>query len=231
VPLAVINVEQGKRYRMRLVSMACDSNFQFSIDGHNMTVIEVDGVNVEPVTVNSIQIFAAQRYSFVLNANQPVDNYRIRSIPNNGNTSTEGVREGVNSAILRYKGAPHEEPTSNQGDVIGLTEAMLHPLENPGAPGSPTPGASDVYQLNMTLGFNNVTFSINDVPFNPPDVPVLLQILSGAHKAQDLLPPGSVYGLPLNKTIEINLFGNNAAGGPHPFHLHGVSNNFLDRLS
>ncbi|KAK7443246.1 laccase [Stygiomarasmius scandens] len=203
--------------------MACDSNFQFSIDGHNMTVIEVDGVNVEPVTVNSIQIFAAQRYSFVLNANQPVDNYRIRSIPNNGNTSTEGVREGVNSAILRYKGAPDEEPTSNQGDVIGLTEAMLHPLENPGAPGSPSPGASDVYQLNMTLGFDMGTglFSINDTPFNPPNVPVLLQILSGAQKAQDLLPPGSVYGLPLNKTIEINLFGNNAAGGPHPFHLHG----------
>ncbi|KAF5360146.1 hypothetical protein D9758_011342 [Tetrapyrgos nigripes] len=220
VPLAVVNVEQGKRYRMRLISMSCDPNYVFSIDGHNLTVIEADGINTEPVTVNAIQIFAAQRYSFVLNADQQVDNYRIRANPSN--SLAVGFDGGVNSAILRYKGAPDEEPKTNQqSDVVGLTEAMLHPLENPGAPGSPTPGGADVV-LNLTLGFTPpATFLMNDVRFIPPNVPVLLQILSGTQRAQDLLPPGSVYGLPLNKVIEINLLGNNAPGGPHPFHLHG----------
>ena len=51
---------------MRLVSVSCDPNFLFSIDGHDMTVIEVDGVNSQPLTVDQIQIFAAQRYSFVV---------------------------------------------------------------------------------------------------------------------------------------------------------------------
>ena len=37
--------------------------------------IVVEGTNVQPLVVDQIQIFAAQRYSFVLNANQPVDNY------------------------------------------------------------------------------------------------------------------------------------------------------------
>ncbi|KAG7443319.1 uncharacterized protein BT62DRAFT_903882, partial [Guyanagaster necrorhizus] len=60
-------------------------------------------------------------------------------------------------------------------------------------------------------------FSINNVPFRPPTVPVLLQILSGVQKAQDLLPQGSVYGVPLNRTMEINLMG----GMAHPMHLHG----------
>uniref|UniRef100_UPI00403B38C7 Laccase n=1 Tax=synthetic construct TaxID=32630 RepID=UPI00403B38C7 len=219
VPLAVINVEQGKRYRFRLVSISCDPNFTFSIDGHNLTVIEVDGVNHEPLTVDSIQIFAGQRYSFVLNANQPVDNYWIRALPNVGSTNFDG---GINSAILRYKGAPNAEPTTTQSTSSNpLNEANLHPLENPGAPGAPTAGGADV-NINLALAFSGTSgkFTINGASFTPPTVPVLLQILSGAQTAQDLLPSGSVYTLPPNKVIEISIPGG-AVGGPHPFHLHG----------
>lgn len=46
--------------------MSCDPNFNFTIDGHEMTVIEADGVNTEPLRVEAIQIFAAQRYSFIV---------------------------------------------------------------------------------------------------------------------------------------------------------------------
>jgi hypothetical protein len=56
-------------YRFRLVSISCDPNFTFSIDSHVMTVIEVDGTNVKPLQVDSIQIFAGkplQRYSQLL---------------------------------------------------------------------------------------------------------------------------------------------------------------------
>ena len=38
----------------------------FSIDGHTMIVIEADGHDTEPYEVDTIQIFAAQRYSFVV---------------------------------------------------------------------------------------------------------------------------------------------------------------------
>ena len=53
-------------YRFRLVSLSCDPNYVFSVDGHDMTVIEADGIETKPVTVNAIQIFSAQRYSFVV---------------------------------------------------------------------------------------------------------------------------------------------------------------------
>ena len=74
-PLAKINVEHGKRYRFRLISLACEPNFTFSIDGHNMTIIEADGVETEPVEVDQLTIYAAQRYSIVVEANQAVENY------------------------------------------------------------------------------------------------------------------------------------------------------------
>ena len=65
---------------------------------------------------------------------------------------------------------------------------------------------------------------MNDATFAPPSVPVLLQIMSGAQSAADLLPAGDVFVLPPNATIEISMPASaNAPGAPHPMHLHGVS--------
>ncbi|THU97492.1 laccase precursor [Dendrothele bispora CBS 962.96] len=225
IDLSVINVRQGKRYRIRLVSLSCDPNWVFSIDNHNFLVIEVDGVNTKPTLVSSIQIFAGQRYSFVLHANQPVDNYWIRANPNIGTIGFDG---GVNSAILRYRGAPEVEPnvttTPTNTNFTGLSllqEKDLVPLEKPGAPGLPVPGGADV-NINFNIAFNtsDFKFEVNGATFVPPTVPVLLQILSGAQDARDLMPAGSVYALPANKVIEFS-FPAGAAGGPHPIHLHG----------
>lgn len=44
-------------------------------------------------------------------------------------------------------------------------------------------------------------------------VPVLLQILSGAQSAQDLLPPGVVYTLEPNKVVEV-VMPAGVIGGP-----------------
>ena len=55
-------------------------------------------------------------------------------------------------------------------------------------------------------------------------MPVLLQIMSGAQSATDLLPAGDIIALPPNATIELSMpAAANAPGAPHPFHLHGVS--------
>jgi len=49
------------RYRFRLVSISCDPSFTFSIDGHQMTVIEVEGNNLKPLVIDSLEIFAGTR--------------------------------------------------------------------------------------------------------------------------------------------------------------------------
>ncbi|KAF7303940.1 Multicopper oxidase [Mycena indigotica] len=217
--LAVISVTHGQRYRFRLVSVSCDPNFIFSIDGHNMTVIEVDGVNHAPLVVDSIQIYAGQRYSFVLNANQNISNYWIRTVANAG---TAGFDNGINSAILRYSGAPIEDPsTPVTTSIIPLVETDLHPSVPSPVPGNPFAGGADVaMNLVIALNFTSLKFTINGAEFIPPTAPVLLQILSGAHTAQELLPTGSVYPLPPNSVIEVSIPGG-TTGAPHPFHLHG----------
>ncbi|KAJ7580936.1 laccase 5 [Mycena floridula] len=211
--LAVIAVKKGVRYRIRLVSMSCDPNFIFSIDGHEMTVIEADGINTYPVKVDSIQIYAGQRYSFVVLSG-------IRAQPHSDNP---GFLNGLNSAILRYVGAKNEEPTTPEvASVNPLLETKLSPLENPGAPGKPRLDGADVdLPLYFGIDLDVPKFLINNQSFVPPTVPVLLQILSGANSAHDLLPRGSVFPLPLDKTIQITFIIGDTPGLPHPFHLHG----------
>jgi iron transport multicopper oxidase len=217
VPLAVISVEKGKRYRFRLIAMACDPNFTFSIDNHFMTVIETDGENTVPLMVDSLQIFAGQRYSVIVHAHEPVGNYWIRANPNRG---VLGFAGGINLAILRYAGAPATDPsadhTKSPTSHFPLNETALHALQSPAAPGKPFPGGADVV-LNIVNVMNLTTFhfKVNGVMYNPPTVPVLLQILSGVHDAQDLLPKGSLYSLPPNKVIELSIPGNGLTqGGP-----------------
>jgi iron transport multicopper oxidase len=217
--LAVISVTQGKRYRFRLVSISCDPNFTFSIDNHTMTVIEADGQSTEPLVVDSIQIFAGQRYSFVLNANQPVDNYWTRALPENKDFSNF-----TNLAILRYDGADDENPTPDPTTNIPtssspLVENNLHPLTPTPVPGAPTPGGADI-NISLNITFNSGLFAVNGASFATPSVPVLLQILSGTKNASDLLPSGSIYGLEANKSVELTIPAF-ALAGPHPIHLHG----------
>lgn len=79
MPYAIVNVQKGKRYRLRLFALSCHPFFTFSVDRHNLTFIEADGIEHDPVVVQNIDIHAGQRVSAILNANQPVDNYWIRA--------------------------------------------------------------------------------------------------------------------------------------------------------
>jgi iron transport multicopper oxidase len=145
--------------------MSCDPNYIFSIDSHDLLVIETDGILVQPQKVDKIQIFAAQRYSFVLNANQKNDNYWVRAKPDSANSTT--FNNGINSAILRYKGAPNKEPivrnNATQPGVLlsDLSNNDLHPLANPAAPGKPFLGGADKV-INLQLGFNFTNGRVSD---------------------------------------------------------------------
>ncbi|KAJ7456186.1 laccase 2 precursor [Mycena latifolia] len=220
--LAVIHVVPGKRYRFRLISISCDATFVFSIDRHPMTIIEVDGINHQALTVDSIEIFPGQRYSFVLHASEEVNNYWIRSPPPPKAVKQQDVfANATNCAILRYVGAPDAAPTAQPGGSRRLIETDLHPLVPMPVPGAQVPGGADVnIRFDIVKNETTLKWFMNGLTFVPPTVPVLLQILSGARKAQELLPNGTVYTLPPNKVVEISIPGG-GSGSPHPFHLHG----------
>lgn len=178
-----------------------------------MTIIEVDGENVQPLVVDSIQVFAGQRYSAILTANKTADNYWIRANPDLG---TPGFDNAINSGVLHYASAGDSLPTTPTPPTLTntLLETNLHPLTNPAAPGLPQAGGADV-TLTLDLAFDatTFTFTVNGVSWVNPTAPVLLQILSGASDPIDLLPAGSLYQLPKDKVIELIIPGL-AVGAP-----------------
>jgi len=220
VPFSVINVESGKRYRFRVINIACRPFYSFSIDSHNMTIIEADGIESEPLVVDEFDIFVAQRYSAVVTANQPVANYWIRA-PSTGGVAGPGGNVNLNNslalAVLRYAGAPEEEPamTAPPNITNPLLEQNLHTAFFPGLPAGD--GPPDVHILLNITQPHPPFWEINGISWVPPSVPALLQILSGAAEPQDFVPSEHLFVLPRNKTIEVNIPGT----GAHPFHLHG----------
>ncbi|KAB5588450.1 Laccase [Ceratobasidium theobromae] len=223
VPRSVINVVPGRRYRLRVINASAIGSFTFSIEGHSLTIIEADGIPHEPLVVDSFQIYAGQRYSVIVEANQPVANYWIRAPMTVAGAGTNANLDPTDVfAVLHYQGAPaNAEPTTEQGTAIGtaLVEENLHALINPGAPGGSAP--ADV-SLNLAIGRSTVDgilrFTFNNVKYEAPSLPTLLKILANnASSDADFVTNEHTLVLPHNKVIELNITG----GADHPIHLHG----------
>ncbi|KAJ6602828.1 laccase [Mycena vulgaris] len=218
VPYAVITVKQGLRYRFRVFSLSCRPYMELSFDNHTFDVIELDGVEHDPTPFQRADIYAAQRISLVLHANQSVDNYWIRAPPTGGSPKNNpNFQPNLTLAILRYVGAPEVEPKTEYIPGAKFDDALMHPIasENPGNLGSGPP--DHALTLNITNLLNPPFFDINGISYLSPSLPVLLQMLSGAGKPTDFLPSEQVFLLPPNSIIDITI----PEGGDHPFHLHG----------
>lgn len=70
---AVIELEPRKTHRLRLVNVGSVGHQTFSIDEHVLTVVEADGVVVEPYVTTRVSIAPGQRYSVLVTADQAGD--------------------------------------------------------------------------------------------------------------------------------------------------------------
>lgn len=106
-PRAVLEVEHGLTYRIRIINTGSFADFKVSVDEHELEVIEADGVDIVPVKVERVPIHVAQRYSVLLVADQPIgggEGFWIRAEMNTNcfNVENPALDPSV-KAILRYK--------------------------------------------------------------------------------------------------------------------------------
>ncbi|CAM0139478.1 unnamed protein product [Umbelopsis sp. WA50703] len=110
-------------------------------DGHNLTVVEADGVAMNPVTITRLPINVAQRYSLIVEANQPIGNYWARAVMNENCFAY--TNPALNPAVLagiHYEGALDNQPnTTDPGytdpvDCIDLDSSELRPSDGLDAP-------------------------------------------------------------------------------------------------
>lgn len=61
-----VAVEPGKTYLFRMINMGAFAGQYIWFEGHNISIVEVDGIYMQPAEADRIYLSAAQRCSFLL---------------------------------------------------------------------------------------------------------------------------------------------------------------------
>lgn len=151
-----LNVQPGKKYRLRLGNTAMDHLFHVSMDGHPFTVIEADFVPIKPYNTTDLKINVGQRYDIIFETNQEVGNYWLRvGVPALsptgasvcGNSAIYANKDVVVGAIVSYEGAGDAWPTSEAYPNDGTCkDEVIAPWFT-----TPMSGGYKLEALNVTL--------------------------------------------------------------------------------
>ena len=141
--------QPGKKHLIRLINLATEAWFQFSVDQHRMTVMSTDFVPIVPYESDNVLINMGQRYDIVIEADQQPKDYWLRSgfisscIPNYAAENITG--------IVRYDNKSTATP-STESSVVREGTCLD---ESPGklVPWLPI----DVPNMDGGISYENVT--------------------------------------------------------------------------
>lgn len=231
-----VNLAAGKTYRLRLINAGTLATSIFSIDNHELTVIEVDGVSVEPFKTWSVEVASAQRFSVLVTLNKPPGAYWIRTAivtedlkytgPNFNSTVLSVLRYG------KYFTNPVDAPIPDKWDSLpeAGSEAVFVPADKLDAP-PPTrveyltfQGAADPDTNMMLMYFNNTSY--RPLPAGQSSLNAIRSLPDAiVHNSTALeQEPGlghQVSFVNQDASGVFDLVFNSLDDGPHPFHLHG----------
>ncbi|GHJ88753.1 hypothetical protein NliqN6_5155 [Naganishia liquefaciens] len=234
---AVLNFEAGKKYRIRIINMSALSMFHLAMEGHDMQVIELDGVEVEPFTVDELSISAAQRYSLLVEAKNETDkNYAFMAFQNTDMYDVVPDDLVLNNTLsIQYSASAPAPAAFNLTDSFEVTnETSLVPIVSQ---------AIMPHDVNYTFVITFDTYdngepraAFNDITYQMPKVPSLFSLLSMGEDASLERIYGTMSNAVTIKHLDvIQLTLVNTDTGFHPFHLHGhefqVVNKAMDYLS
>ncbi|KAK2041654.1 multicopper oxidase [Colletotrichum somersetense] len=219
-----VAVQPGKTYLFRLVNMAAFAGQYVWIEGHNISIVEVDGIYTEPAETSMIYVAAAQRYSFLVKTrNDTTSNFAIVGSMDTSlfDTIPAGLNYNVTGWIVYDASKPLGTPATLD-TFAPFDDMTLTPHD--GQPLLPEPSKTvelDVIMDNLGDGANYAFF--NNITYKAPKVPTLYTALS-ADGVTAMNP--EVYGtythsFVLERNDVVQVVVNNLDSGRHPFHLHG----------
>lgn len=126
---ATFSVQPGKTYLFHVINMGAFAGQYFWIEGHQMRVVEVDGVWTEPAVANMLYIATAQRYSILVTAlDGASSNYAIvGSMDQVRPIDQYGIGTAYNlTGSFRYR-TQHSESECDQLHRVRRLEAVTSP--------------------------------------------------------------------------------------------------------
>eukprot|EP01062_Namystynia_karyoxenos_P026377 TRINITY_DN204_c1_g3_i1.p1 TRINITY_DN204_c1_g3~~TRINITY_DN204_c1_g3_i1.p1 ORF type:complete len:749 (+),score=200.83 TRINITY_DN204_c1_g3_i1:95-2341(+) len=95
-----LQVAAGERVVLRLANTASLSLFNVALEGHNLTLVELDGIAVEPLSIPSLDLHSGQHAAVAFAADQPAGSYWLSVLVR----GRSGQRQGA--AWVVYSAAP-----------------------------------------------------------------------------------------------------------------------------
>ncbi|KAF7297982.1 hypothetical protein HMN09_01019100 [Mycena chlorophos] len=218
---ATLPFQPGKTYRLRIVNTSAFAMFYFWIDGHNMTVVEVDGTDIEEYPIDLVTLSVAQRYSVLVTArNDTSANWVIHA--NMDTDMFDTVPDTLNPNVTASITYSDSASLTDLGTIQAYSDvddiAMAPVVSIPAPPEADATVSLEVSFDTMSDGTNRAMFNL--VTYNPPLVPAILSAMTlgaNATVAEAYGPQSFV----LNHLDVIDIVVKNNDSGKHPFHLHG----------
>ncbi|KAF3067162.1 Laccase-1 [Daldinia childiae] len=156
--LYTTKVRRGKTARLRLINASSFLSYWFSIDNHTISIVELDGVEIEPISARGVYLNLGQRASVILTADQEPGSYYVRaSLPKTcflpyapyNSSGLEVAGYGVRGMISYFEGSEREAGDRDDSPVleaIGVAGNTSNPygVENNGSRGDVWEGCDDM---------------------------------------------------------------------------------------
>ncbi|KAK1826320.1 Cupredoxin [Podospora conica] len=219
-----VKLQPGRRYLFRMINIGAFAGQYIWFEGHNVTVVEIDGVYTRPTEASMIYLSAAQRCSFIITAR----NDRSANFPFMASMDTdlfdqlpEDLNWNVTGWLVYDSKKPLPEPAVLYEPFEPFDDMRLLPWDNQTIFKEPDQTVSlDVIMDNLGDGANYAFF--NNITYTRPKVPSLYTALTTGELATN---PAvySEFSHPfiLERGQIVDIIVNNLDSGKHPFHLHG----------
>ena len=119
----------GERVRLRIINAAAQTNFNVRIPDLSMTVVQADGQNVRPVTVDEFQIGVAETFDVIVTPGDRAYSFVSESIDRSGlGRATLAPREGMLAPVPPLRPRPlltMKDMGMDMGGMAGM-EGMDH---------------------------------------------------------------------------------------------------------
>ncbi|KAI1826942.1 multicopper oxidase [Xylaria intraflava] len=218
-----VAVQPGKTYLFRMINIGAFAGQYIWFEGHNMTIVEVDGVYHQPAVAEMIYIAAAQRCSFLLTTkNETTANFAF--VASMDTTLFDTIPPGLNYNVtgwLTYNDSQPFPAPALVDELNPFDDITLVPFDNQTRFGEPDQTIElDVIMSNLGDGANYAFF--NNITYKSPKVPTLYTALSAGELATDPTVYGTyTHSFVLEQGQTVQIVVNNLDTGRHPFHLHG----------
>ena len=125
----------GERVRLRIINAAAQTNFNVRIPDLPMTVVNADGQNVRPVTVDEFQIGVAETYDVIVTPGDRAYSFVSEAIDRSGlGRATLAPREGMSAPVPPLRPRPLLTMKDMGMDMGGMDHGGMAGMDGPNQP-------------------------------------------------------------------------------------------------